>query len=131
MSENEVLSNGTFHSTKLLMGYLNLMVEEHGALPAIVWDWFLEYYSDLYNGHITSKATANIGRRNTKGAASHLNTDEVEDHVGLMFGLVKKVVRNEEEHKVATEVLTRCIELVGMYFSELYDSTIKQNQVTA
>ena len=131
LSKADVAATDTFFSTKLLMGYLRLMVAKHGALPAIVWDWFLEYYGVNFNGHITAKAALALGREYTKGASSHLNTDATEDHAGLMFGLVKRVVKTAEEEQIAVEVLERSIELVAMYFRELHTATMVRNDHVA
>lgn len=124
LSKTEVQKTDTFFSTKLLMGFLNNEVTQHGALPAIVWDWFLEYYSQNYNGFITEKAAKLLGRKSTKGASSHNNTDVTEDHPGLMFGLVKKIIKSEEDAKKSRYYLEKVVELVGMYFNELYLDTV-------
>ena len=131
LSEAQVATSDTFFSTKLLMGYLRLMVERHGALPAIVWDWFLEYYGARFNGFITAKASGQLGAQATKGASAHLNTDEVEDHAGLMFRLVRKVVETPADEALAREVLARVIELVGQYFAELHAATLLTKQAVA
>lgn len=123
LSKQQVQATETFFSTKLLMGFLNYEVAKEGALPAIMWDWFLEYYSQNYNVFITAKAEKLLGRKSTKGASSHNNTDSTEDHPNLMFGLVKKIIKTPEDEAKARFYLEKVVDLVGMYFQELSDAT--------
>lgn len=121
-NKEDVLSTPLFFSTELLMGYLNFKVMQNGALPAVVWDWVLEYYGKMYNGLITNKALLHLGKDRTKGAKSHLNTDEVEDHPALMFRIVSRAIKSENDAKLCEEVIRNSIFLIGKYFEELAQS---------
>lgn len=126
ISQEDAESVDLFFSTKVLMGYLHFAIRKDNAIPAIMWDWFLEYYSEKYNGFITSKAERHLGISCAKGAKAHVLTDKTEDHPALMFKLVRKIVKTERDEQVAREYLARCVELVGMYFRELHAATIEQ-----
>lgn len=126
VSGEEIAAASTFFSTKLLMGYLFFEVEKEGALPAVMWDWFVEYYGLKYNPGITANAEKNLGRLATKGASTHVGTDQTEDHPALMFKMVKRAVRSESDARKAEEYLRRSIQLVGMYFQELFEMTQPQ-----
>ncbi|KAB8028515.1 hypothetical protein [Fluviispira multicolorata] len=119
LSRETALKTKTFFSTDLLMGYLNLQVSKYGALPAIVWDWVLEYYGQSYNGFITDKAIKNLGKEKTKGAKSHINTDINEDHPAMMFKIVSRAIKSEKDAQIAKDTIINCIKLISMYFDEL------------
>lgn len=119
MSKKEIEDSSVLSSTVALIGYLKESVEQQGAGPAVLWDYFLEVYSDRFNRKITEKAEKHLERESTKGAMSHIITDETEDHVGLMSGMLARVVKNDLDLQNAKNHISICINFVGQYFKEL------------
>jgi hypothetical protein len=112
-----------FPSTNKLMGYLRLAADTRGPAPTTVWDWFVEWYSDRYNQVITDRAAAEFGKDYLHGTQTHLNFDESHDHDELMFRTVARAVERFGSVEQAYADLTTFIDLIGDYFSELYQAT--------
>lgn len=124
LSREEALSTPPFFATDLLIGFLYHSIDVDGPMPTMVWNWFVEWYSDRYNERITCKAEEHLGRDVVRGARAHLAFDEDEGHVELMFSTVADVVRSGRDAEKVKQYLVRFVRLVGMYFQELHDATI-------
>jgi hypothetical protein len=129
VTKREVDATLPFFSTRQLIGYIYLSITKDGPMPTMIWNWFVEWYSDHYNMVITQKAANTFGSRLVKGSLSHLNYDESHNHDDLMFGTVKRIVRNTDDKKKAVEYLCSFVHLIGQYFKELHDSTIGSGAV--
>lgn len=127
VDKEEVEKTSPFFSTQLLIGFLYYSIKQDGALPTMVWNWFVEWYSDTYNMTITKKAAEEFGNDNIQGSLKHLSVDEEEDHVGLMYSTVEHAMKTEEDGIKAQEYLKKFVELVGMYFQELFNTTLAKN----
>jgi hypothetical protein len=123
MTEEEVRASSPFFTTHLLIGYMYHAINHDGPMPTMVWNWFVEWYSDRYNGVITAKAAEEFGADRVRGSSQHIEVDEDEDHAGLMFATVAHMATDEQSVRRATDYLTRFVWLVGEYFGELYEST--------
>jgi len=113
-----------FFSTQKLIGYLYHSINQDGPMPTMVWNWFVEWYSDTYNKTITERATNVVGEKGTKGFKKHIEFDEEHDHISLMFGTVEQTVNSPADHQKVKDYLTNFVELIGEYFQELHDATI-------
>lgn len=120
----ELDATAPFFSTEKLIGYLYHAINHDGPMPTMVWNWFVEWYSDTYNKTITEKATNVVGEKGTKGFKKHIEFDDKHDHISLMFGTVEQTVVTPEDHQKVKNYLTNFIELIGEYFQELHDTTI-------
>lgn len=125
VSQEEALETPPFLSTQLLIGYIYLMINKNGAIAGISWNWFVEWYSNRYNKIITKKAAKEFGFDKVEGNIAHLRIDESEDHKSFMFSLIERSITEDNERDRVREYLTNFVRLVGMYFQELYDTTIK------
>lgn len=130
VSEDELNKTKVFFATEKLIGYLYCCINQDGPLITMVWNWFVEWYSDTYNRTITEKATADLGKKHTQGFSKHIDFDEGHDHIGLMFSTVELAIKNDDDSKRAKLYLTNLISLIGDYFQELFDLTLKNNLVT-
>jgi hypothetical protein len=117
-----------FLATRLLMDYLHGSVERDGALPDVLWNWFVEWYSARFNLTITERASDEMGPSSVEGALKHLRIDENESHAATMAGAVALVLRTPADLDAAHSYLSAFIFLVGLYFEELYAVTIGQRQ---
>lgn len=124
VSEAELRATKPFFTTEMLIGYIYYSINQDGPIPTMVWNWFVEWYSDNYNKNITKKAGEEYGKEKTKGMQGHLDVDDDEDHVGLMFGTIIAAMKKEGDGEKAQQYLMNFINLIGMYFQELYDTTI-------
>jgi hypothetical protein len=124
VTENELNSTQPFFSTRLLIGYLYHSINQDGPMPTMVWNWFVEWYSDNYNLTITQKAAETFGAERVRGSMTHLTYDDSHDHLSLMFGTVAKVMQRPGDAEKVTVYASEFVKLVGMYFRELYEATI-------
>jgi hypothetical protein len=124
LSIEEMNATPIFPSTAKLMGYLRLAADSRGPAPTTVWDWFVEWYSDRYNQIITDKAAADFGKAYLRGSQAHLDFDESHDHDELMFRTVSRAVEVFGTPEQAYTDLTTFVDLIGDYFTELYESTV-------
>jgi hypothetical protein len=124
IEEEEILNTQPFFSTQLLIGYLYYSIESDGAMPTIVWNWLVEWYSNRYNTKITMKAEEEFGIKKVEGVMAHLQIDRDENHLGDMFSALEEVIKGEKNEEKVKQYLTNFIKLIGMYFQELHDQTI-------
>lgn len=123
MEKSEVDSTPPFETTKQLIGYLYLAINEDGPLPTMVWNWFVEWYSDSYNKRITQSAAESCGDEMVRGSMAHILYDESHDHDDLMWRTVEQAVKRWGGEAKALHYLSRFVHMIGDYFQELYDST--------
>lgn len=124
ITEEMVKNAKPFFATELLIGYLYHSINQDGPIPTMVWNWFVEWYSTQFNMNIANKAKAEYGDDKVKGSFGHLDVDDDQDHVGLMFGTVEGAMKVDGDGEKAQQYLKNFINLIGMYFQELYDTTI-------
>ncbi|KVN30860.1 hypothetical protein WJ63_08870 [Burkholderia pyrrocinia] len=119
------------HSTDKLIGYLYLSIGRDGPLPTMVWNWFVEWYSDRYNKTITEAAARAFGHDLVKGSLGHIQYDESHDHDDLMWGAVQRAIDGWGGIDTAEAYLRHFVGLIGEYFDELRATTIAQPEAAA
>lgn len=124
MSEEEARSTRVFPSTEKLIGYMYHVINQDGPLATMVWNWFVEWYSDSYNGVITDAAAAAFGDTRVRGSRQHLAVDEDEDHLSLMFSTIESLVHDADQEERAKVYLRTFVDLIGEYFDELQQETV-------
>lgn len=124
ISKDKVLQTRPFFSTQLLMSYLHFSVNTDGLLPTMLWNWFVEWYSERFNVIITDKARKEFGDDKVEGTQAHLQLDDNLDHADGVYLAVQSLIVGDGELLKAKEYLANFIKLVGMYFQELYDATM-------
>jgi hypothetical protein len=124
LSKAQVDAIKVYPATEKLMGYLYFGVNQHGPLPTMIWNWFVEWYSDRYNRVITDHAAEVFGNEMVRGSHAHIEYDESHDHDDLMWSAVEKAINGWGDFDTAQAYLVNFIDLVGDYFRELYDDTI-------
>jgi hypothetical protein len=124
VTKEEVDAMRPFPSTEYLIGYMYFSINNDGPLPTAVWNWFVEWYSDRYNPKITDHAAVTFGADFVKGSHAHIAYDESHDHDELMWSTVERAVNGWGTWSDAERHLTNFIDLVGLYFTELHDSTV-------
>lgn len=116
-------------STEQLIGYLYLSINRDGPLPSMIWNWFVEFYSNCYNKIITQKAAAIFGDEHVKGSMGHIAYDESHDHDDLMWAAVERAIAGWGDMEKAETYLRAFIRMIGTYFDELRVSTVPGVQV--
>ena len=118
-----------FDSTEKLIGYLYHSINRDGPLPTMIWNWFVEWYSDCYNKGITQKAALAFGDEKVKGSLGHIEYDESHDHDDLMWSAVERAINGWGNREKAEKYLRNFVRLIGEYFSELQASTVGQKKL--
>jgi hypothetical protein len=131
LTAEQVDSIQPLHSTDKLIGYLYLSIERDGPLPTMVWNWFVEWYSDRYNKTITEAAARAFGHESVKGSLGHIQYDESHDHDDLMWGAVQRAIDGWGGPDKAETYLRNFIGLIGNYFDELYSGAVRQPDAVA
>lgn len=124
VSKEELDATNVFPSTEKLIGYLYFAINRHGPLPTMVWNWFVEWYSDRYNGVITDHAAETYGSQMVKGSAAHIQYDESHDHDDLMWSAVERAINGWGDYETAERYLVNFVDLIADYFTELHSSTV-------
>ena len=121
ISRQEVDQARPFHATELLIGYMYYAIDHEGPLATMVWNWFVEWYSDRYNLVITRAAAQRFGDEKVRGSMRHLDIDDSEDHVGLMFKTIEQAMQSPADGERVKRYLTNFVRLVAEYFQELHE----------
>jgi hypothetical protein len=129
LAPEDALSTPPLFSTQLLIGYLYYSINQDGSMPTMVWNWIVEWYSNRYNMKITRKAEEEFGSDKVKGSLGHLQYDQDQNHVELMYSTVERVMKVEKDGERVKQYVTNFISLIGMYFQELHDLSFKQISV--
>jgi len=120
----DVNATPAFPSTVKLMGYLKLTADTEGPVPTALWDWYAEWYAGRYYQLILDRAASDIGAEFVRGTQKHIDFDEGHDHVGLTFSVLGRAVQGWSTPEETERHLATCIELVGEYFRDVYETTI-------
>ncbi|MBP7846951.1 MAG: iron-containing redox enzyme family protein [Burkholderiales bacterium] len=131
INENQIDDTRVFFATEKLIGYMYYCINNDGPLITMVWNWFVELYSDIFNAKITRKAAIEFGKTHTVGFEHHIGIDDELDHVGLMYSTVELAVKSQKDADLVKYYLTNLIDLLGDYFQELYDETIGKEKLLA
>lgn len=120
-----------FHSTDKLIGYLYLSTARDGPLPAMVWNGFVEWYSDRYGKTIAEAAARAFGHNLVNGSPGHIQCDDSHDHDGLTWVAMQRAINGWGGIDKAQAHLRHFVGLIGEYFDELRATTIAQPEATA
>ncbi|MPW23653.1 conserved hypothetical protein [Paraburkholderia piptadeniae] len=120
-----------FHSTDRLIHSLYLSIGREGPLSTIVWDWFVEWYSDRYNKLITEAADRALGRVLTNGSPDHIAYDNAHGHADLMQIALELAIDRWGGVEKAEYYLCHFVKLYGEYLNELRAATVPQFQTAA
>jgi hypothetical protein len=69
-----------------------------------------------------------VGADKTKGARAHLALDVDDDHTDMVWNMVMRVVKTEEDEERLIEHLIKINALFVSYFVEVYTSTVLRNK---
>jgi pyrroloquinoline quinone (PQQ) biosynthesis protein C len=119
MSEAELAETKPLFATDLLIAFLWRSVEQHGMLPALVWDWLVEWYSPRYNPQITNAAEAEFGSGSVRQATRHLELDQELEHEDALTRAVVAVIERDGSLSKAEQYIDRFVRLIELYFHEL------------
>jgi hypothetical protein len=119
LSEQALAEAEPFFATELLMAFLWRAVEKDGMLPALVWDWLVEFYSARYNPQITRIAGSVVGEESVRQATRHLEMDQELEHEDALTRTLVAVIERDGCLANAEQYVDRFVRLIEMYFQEL------------
>ena len=117
VSLSRVEETEPFFSTKLLISYIRWSIDRDGALPCLLWNWFVEWYSDTYNSGVVKRVGQTLGLTSVKGMMTHLKIDEELDHAVFLDREIESCYRDRPD-KVHQYLREYC-SLVERYYQEL------------
>ena len=124
ISQDDIANAVPLFSTKLLIAFMYYEIDKEGAMPTVVWNWFVEWYSHRYNMIITERAEQEFGNHTVRNSLAHLKIDEEMTHEDDMTSALCLLIRDRADLERAKQYLGSFIQLIGMYFQELYNVTI-------
>ena len=127
ISEADIVETQPLFSTKLLIAFMYYEIDKEGAMPTVVWNWLVEWYSHRYNKTITLKAEREFGHSKVRNSLAHLDIDEELTHEDDMTSALSLLIQNGNDLVKVKRYLSSYIQLIGMYFQELYNLTIGEN----
>jgi hypothetical protein len=119
LSEQELAEAEPLFATDLLMAFLWKSVEKDGMLPALIWDWLVEWYSARYNPQITDTAAAASGAESVSQARRHLELDQELGHEDGLTRALTTLIDRDGTFEQAQRYVDRFVRLIEMYFDEL------------
>lgn len=119
LSEQDLAEAEPFFATDLLMAFLWKSVEKDGMLPALVWDWLVEWYSARYNPRITDTAATVVGAESVRQTNRHLELDEELEHEDGLTRALTTLIERDSSLLQAEQYVDRFVRLIEMYFHEL------------
>ena len=131
ITQHDIENAVPLFSTKLLIAFMYYEIDKSGAMPTVVWNWFVEWYSHRYNMIITEKAEQEFGNHTVRNSLAHLKIDEEMTHEDDMTSALCLLIHDRADLDQAKHYLGSYIQLIGMYFQELYDTTIGLNSQKA
>jgi Iron-containing redox enzyme len=124
ISRDQATNTRPFAATEDLIGYFYYQINHEGPMLTVLWSWFVEWYSDRFNGNITRRAATEFGADKLKGSTAHLKIDEQGEHDDLMLRAIAQLILTEDDLTRATALIARLVNFLRRYFQELYDTTI-------
>jgi hypothetical protein len=121
LSEQDLAQAEPLFATDLLMAFLWKSVERDGMLPALIWDWLVEWYSARYNPQITETAATVAGADSVRQTKRHLELDEELEHEDGLTRALTTLIERDSSFSQAERYVDRFVRLIEMYFHELLD----------
>ena len=129
ITQQDIENTVPLFSTKLLIAFMYYEIDKEGAMPTVVWNWFVEWYSHRYNMIITEKAEQEFGHNTVRNSLAHLKINEEMTHEDDMTSALCLLIRDRADLDRAKQYLASYIQLIGMYFQELYNVTIGSQNI--
>jgi len=119
LSDDDLAEAEPFFSTELLMSFLWQSVHRDGMLPALVWNWLVEWYSARYNQRITDAAATVVGNESVRQATRHLELDDEMEHEDALTHALTSLIERDGTLEKAEYYVDCFVRLIEMYFQEL------------
>ncbi|AWZ03736.1 hypothetical protein DRB96_05210 [Streptomyces sp. ICC1] len=124
MTDEEIYAIRPTFATELLNGYFYYTMATEGPLAAMISGFYLEYIAGKTQPDWLNIMEQHVGAANTKGARAHLALDEDDDHVDMVWNLIMRVVKDEDDEERFVEHLIKINSLFVSYFVEVYAATV-------
>jgi hypothetical protein len=124
LSKHNIDTTIPFPATNELIGFLYFSINQDGPLPTMIWNWFVEWYSDRYNRKITEAAAIAWGSEKVKGSMAHIVYDEFHNHDDLMWSSVQYAINGWGDLSKAEAYLRQFVDLIARYFEQLHRTTV-------
>ncbi|MEQ4715633.1 iron-containing redox enzyme family protein [Nonomuraea sp. B19D2] len=131
VTDEEIYSTPPTFATELLTGYYYYTLATDGPLGAMAAVFYLESVADRTQPAWLDVMEQHIGKDKTRGARAHLNLDEEDEHVDLVWNMIMNVVKTEEDEEAVIRHLTKINALFIAYFFEVNEISEKRSAATA
>jgi hypothetical protein len=124
MTDEEIYSTKPTFATELLNGYFYYTLATEGPLASMVSGFYLEYVAGRTQPDWLDAMEVHVGKEKTKGARAHLALDEDDEHVDMVWNMIMRQIKTEEDEERFVEHLIKINALFVSYFVEVYTSTM-------
>lgn len=124
MTDEEIYATKPTFATELLNGYFYYTMATEGPLAAMISGFYLEYIASKTQPDWLDVMEQHVGAENTKGARAHLALDIDDDHTDMVWNMIMRVIKTEEDEELFVHHLTKINALFVSYFVEIYTAIV-------
>ena len=128
VSREELLSTEPFLSTRLYEAFFYFICEHEDPIGIVAASYLNEYTTAKLTPKHVEAMEHSLGEDLIKGQSAHLNTDLGDDHAGEMWRVMHYLITCEEDVDKIIAYLDDCTTILAMYFTELYNATVGQEE---
>jgi len=124
MKVQDTLEIEPFLSTKLLSGFFSYLLEHEGPLGVVMYSYLVEYINVKIDPAKIEGMKKALGEAAIKGQVSHSHTDQVDDHPGEVWEVVRFLIKDEQDIPDLYRYIDEHQKILAMYFQEIYQATV-------
>lgn len=121
----EIYSTQPLFATQLLQGYFYYGLEHEGRpLASLTSSYFIEYFTDATQGQWCENLEESLGREKMSGMRAHVSHDIKDNHLDFVWNVLASLIETEDDAVALLRHADRVFQLICMYFTELYETTV-------
>lgn len=124
MTDEQIYGTKPTFATELLNGYFYYTLATEGPLASMISGFYLEYIASKTQPDWLDVMEKHVGAGNTKGARAHLALDIGDDHTDMVWNMIMRVIKTEEDEEQFVHHLIKINALFVSYFVEIYTSIV-------
>jgi hypothetical protein len=122
VTDEQIYATRPTFATELLNGYFYYTLAVEGPLASMVSGFYLESVAGRTQPAWLDVMEQFIGTDKTRGARAHLNLDEEDEHVDMVWNMIMRVIQTPEDEEAFVRHLIKINALFTSYFFEVFYS---------
>lgn len=115
-------------STKLLAGFFSYLLDHEGPLGVVAYSYLVEYVNVKLDPEKIKGLKDGLGEEQIQGQISHTHTDDVDDHPGEVWEVVRRLIRSPDDIASFYRYLEEHQRILVMFFEEIYAETVLKKE---